>query len=325
MSVTVTPGLVSIVVASYNHADYLKQRMDSLIAQTYPNIEIIVIDDHSTDNSLEVLKLYESFPKVNLIVREENGGWVTVSNQGVELSSGEFVIFANCDDACDPHMIESLVSAIQKHPKAGISYCRSIMIDAENNIIGDDYYYREKAFKIRCLFDTLITRKEMRLFLLYSCVIPNLSAALIRKECLSEVGVLSHDYKVCSDWDLFFRISARFDVAYVSESLNKFRQHNTTIRASIKERIVIDEYLRLLLSQIKKTDISPLKKTRYKINVMYIWSSHFMLPSTLGLKNFRFHLEKVLKYDPYAICYLPIAVIMRFFTLFIFLFKKKLL
>lgn len=56
------PGLVSIVVASYNHAEYLVQRMDTLIAQTYPDIEIIVIDDCSTDNSLQVLRPYESDP-----------------------------------------------------------------------------------------------------------------------------------------------------------------------------------------------------------------------------------------------------------------------
>ena len=95
------PGLVSIVVASYNHAEFLEQRMTSLINQTYQNIEILVIEDCSPDNSLEVLRKYESHPKVKLIVREKNGGWVAVSNQGIDLSSGEFVLFANCDDDCD--------------------------------------------------------------------------------------------------------------------------------------------------------------------------------------------------------------------------------
>ncbi len=323
MTFPVIPGLVSIVVASYNHAEYLTQRMDSLIAQTYSNIEIIVIDDHSTDNSLEILRRYESLPKVNLIVREENGGWVTVSNQGVELSSGEFVIFANCDDDCDPYMIEYLVSILQRYPKAGISFCRSLMIDSRNNIIGDDFFYREKAFKRLCTFDRLIAKREMTLFLLYSCVIPNLSAALIRKECLFEVGVLSHDYKVCSDWDLFLRISTRFDFAYVTKALNKFRQHRTTIRSQTKERIVIEEYLRLLLPLIKITDISQLKKTRYKIRVMYMWATHLILPSMSGLKNFKFHVEKVIKYDRYAIFYLPLALIIRLFALLIYLYKTK--
>ena len=78
-------GLVSVIVASYNHREYLKERMDSLINQTYQNLEILVIDDCSTDGSLEVLRGYESHPKVKLIIREINGGWVNVSNQGVDI------------------------------------------------------------------------------------------------------------------------------------------------------------------------------------------------------------------------------------------------
>ena len=129
MSINVKPGLVSVVVASYNHAEFLVQRMESLIDQTYQDIEILVIDDCSTDNSVEVLRRYESHPKVNLVIREKNGGWVTVSNQGVDMSSGEFVIFANCDDDCAPRMIDRLVAAMKIHPTAGIAFCRSLLVD----------------------------------------------------------------------------------------------------------------------------------------------------------------------------------------------------
>jgi len=323
MSIPITPGLVSIVVASYNHAEYLGQRMESLIAQTYQNIEIIVIDDHSTDNSLEVLRKYESHPKVNLVVRDKNGGWVTVSNQGVELSSGEYIIFANCDDDCDPYMIERLVAAMEIHHSAGIAFCRSIMIDANNRIIGVDLSHREKAFRNICVIDTLIAKREMSLFLLYSCVIPNLSAALIRKKCLLQVGALSHDYKVCSDWDLFLRISSFFDVAYVAESLNKFRQHKTTIRSSIKERVVIEEYLRLLLPKIKTFDLSLLEKSRFRIRVMYMWATHFMLRPLSGLKNLKYHVNKTINYDTIAIVYFLPALIIRLFVILSLVLKKR--
>ena len=74
MSGTFEPGLVTVVVASYNHARFLTRRMDSLLAQTYRQLEIIVIDDRSPDNSVEILRRYESDPRVNLIVREQNGG-----------------------------------------------------------------------------------------------------------------------------------------------------------------------------------------------------------------------------------------------------------
>lgn len=306
MSGDVKPGLVSVVVASYNHAKYLQQRMDSLISQTYQNIEILVIDDCSPDNSVEILRQYESNPKVRLIVREKNGGWVTVSNQGVELSSGEFVIFANCDDACDPRMIERLVESINRNATVGIAFCRSVMIDESNRVLGDDYAIREKSFRERCSVDTLLSGSEVSRYLLHSCVIPNLSAALIRRECFERVGYLSSDYKVCCDWDLFFRIAACFDFAYVAAPLNHFRQHKKTIRSITKDRVVFDEYFRLLLGQIRLLDLTFFERMKYRTHVMYLWSVHLVAPSTNGISNLTYHLSRICHLDcPALIFFVP--------------------
>ena len=127
MRSTPTQGLVSIIMASYNHADYLTGRMDSLICQTYENIEIIVIDDCSTDNSLDILRKYQDHKKVRLIIREANGGWINVFNQGIELSKGEFILFANCDDECDPEMIAYLVQSMSTNPSAGVSSSQIVL------------------------------------------------------------------------------------------------------------------------------------------------------------------------------------------------------
>lgn len=303
MSVIAKRGLVSIVVASYNHAEFLVQRMESLIGQTYPDIEILVIEDCSPDNSLEILRKYEPHPQVKLIVREKNGGWVAVSNQGVELSQGEFVIFANCDDDCDPRMIERLVAAMDANPSAGIAFCRSTLVDEEGRTLGDDFEIREPSFRARCQGDTLLKQKEMGRFLLHSCVIPNLSAALIRKECFETAGKLSPDYRVCSDWDLFFRIAAGYDVAYVAEPLNKFRQHGTTIRSATKGRITYEEYFRLLLGQIRSQDLSFFERCRFRTRVMYLWGTHLFSQPLIGLRNFPYHLGRVWQLDPAALLF----------------------
>ena len=306
-----TPGLVSVIVASYNHAVYLERRMESLIAQTYQNIEILVIDDCSPDNSVEILRRYSSHPKIKLVLREENGGWITVSNQGVELSSGEFVIFANCDDDCDPRMLERLVAGMNTHPSTGISYCRSLLIDECNHVIGNDFVIREKAFREKCASDILMTKAEIGRFLLYSCVIPNLSAALIRRTCLATVGNFSAEYRVCSDWDLFFRITEKFDVFYVAESLNKFREHRTTIRSSTKDRVIYEEYFRLLLPQFHKLNLSSFERARFRTRVMYLWTLHVLAPSFSGLSNVKFHTLSIVKYDAVALVFLPIAAVLR--------------
>jgi len=304
------PGLVSLVVASYNHAEFLVRRMDSLIDQTYQNIEILVIEDCSPDNSLEVLRKYESHPKVRLIVREKNGGWVTVSNQGIEESSGEFVLFANCDDDCDPHMVERLVNAMRMNPSAGIAFCRSLLVDERDHVLGDDYAIRERTFREQCVNDTLISGAQMGRFLLHSCVIPNLSAALIRKECFGAAGMLSAAYRVCSDWDLFFRIAAKYDVAYVAEPLNKFRQHGTTIRSVTKGRITYEEYFRLLLGQISLLDLTFAERCRFRSRVMYLWGIHLFSQPWIGLRNFPYHSKRVLQLDPMALAFFIPGLVM---------------
>jgi len=298
------PGLVSLVVASYNHAEYLFRRMESLIVQTYQNIEILVIEDCSPDNSLEVLRMYESHPKVRLIVREKNGGWVTVSNQGIEESSGEFVLFANCDDDCDPRMVERLVNAMRVNPTAGIAFTRSLLVDEYNNVLGDDFDIRERAFRNHCANDTLISGAQMGRYLLHSCVIPNLSAALIRRKCFGSVGLLSSAYRVCSDWDLFFRIASKYNVAYIAEPLNKFRQHATTIRSVTKDRITYEEYCRLLLGQIRLINLSFFERCRFRSNVMYLWGRHLFSQPRMGVQNFSYHLTRVLHLDPMALVFI---------------------
>ena len=322
MSDVIKSGLVSVVVASYNHAEYLEQRMDSLINQTYQDIEILVIDDCSTDRSVEVLRKYRRHPKVRLIIREKNAGWVAVSSQGVAMSSGEFIIFANCDDSCAPQMIERLVNAMYKHPSAGISFCRSFMIDEDGKLIGDDFLGREKTFKIRSNTDALLNQIEMNRFLLHSCVIPNLSAALFRKESYKAAGGLTSAYRVCSDWALFFKVVENYDVAYIAQPLNEFRQHKTTIRSSTKKQILYEEIIGLLLRQIALLDLTFVERMKYRLRVMFIWSVHILGPSFGGILSFFYLLRVVWRLDHVAIVYFPAAISVRFFTILLKLPRK---
>ena len=304
-------GLVSVVVASYNHAEFLARRMESLLDQTYVPMEILVIDDCSTDRSVEVLRRYGSQPRVKLVLRERNGGWVAVSNQGIEMATGEYILLANCDDACDPRMIERLVGSISQEPNIGVSFCRSTMIDDKDRILGDDFEVRERGFRTRCAADTKIGRDEMNRFLLHSCVIPNLSAALIRRRCFEVVGGLSDEYRACSDWEFFFRVASQFDFAYVAEPLNRFRQHPTTIRSAMKGRATLEEFLRLLLGRIGAIDLTALERLRYRVHAMYLWSIHLLSPRLQGLKDFPFHAKKVLSLDPASFFLLLPALMWR--------------
>jgi len=307
----VVAGRVSIIVASYNHARFLVKRLEGLQAQTYPDIEILVVDDRSTDDSLAVLRPFEGQAGLRVIARQENGGWVVTFNQGLAESTGEYLLFANCDDDCDPRLVERLVDALRQHPSAGIAFSRSLLIDADGRPLGTDFDQRQAAFRARCAGDTLIAGREMSRFLLHSCTIPNTGAALIRRACFETVGLFTEQYKVIGDWDFFFRVAARYDVAYVAEPLNWFRQHEGTIRSTSKARLICGEFLRLLLTQLHMVDLTWRERMTFRRRSMSLWALHLISPQMTGYRDLGYHWGIVRSLDPASLWFLGPCLVAR--------------
>jgi len=323
MSDSVTKGLVSVIIPSYNYASYLEKRIESILSQTYSDIEIIVIDDCSPDNSVEVLQKYVTHSKVTLVLKEENSGWISTNNQGVELAKGEYILFAQCDDLCEPTMIEKLVGAMQRNTSIGLSFCRSMLIDEHGKHLGEDYEMQEKSFKLRCKKGALLHKKEASIFFLQSCVIPNLSAVLIRKCVFDVVGEFPKDYPACADWAWFLSVAEHYDMAYVSEPLNYFMQHDETIRSLTKERVLYEEYFRLLLSNEKKLELSFVERSKARYRVMELWCQHLVKPSLNGIVNFPYHFAKIVGLDVTSLLYFPFALIVRILALLGKIMKLK--
>lgn len=303
-------GLVSVVVTSYNHARFLDERMRSLLGQRYGNMEIIVVDDRSTDDSVSVLEKYGTDPRVRLVVRERNGGWVAASNHGYELSTGEYVIFANCDDSCTPDLIGRLVAALEESPSAGLAFARSSLLGESGETLGTDFESREARFRRRCGADTVLSGEEMTRFLLHSCVIPNLSGAMFRAACYEDSGRLDEEYRVCSDWVLYFRVAERFDVSYVAEPLNYFRQHPRSIRESTKARVLFEEYMRLLYGYHRRISLAPWDRFRLKVRLGAL-ASQFMFPSARNAGGVWSLVEVITKYDSMGMLYLALGLAAR--------------
>jgi len=313
----VSDSTVGVVVTSHNHARFLKSRLDSLMVQTYPDLDLWAIDDCSTENNVEILREYEGQRGLRVVRRERNAGLIPVMNQCTEVSKAPFLLIAQCDDECDPRMIERLISALQRCPTAGLAFCRSALIDGQGRWVGDDFSLRERAFRRRCADDTLISSPEMARFLLHSCVIPNMSAVLMRRQCLDGLeGPFRSEYPVCVDWDFFFRVSESWDVAYVAEALNRFRQHPSTIRHRASDRVV-NEYLRLLLPRARRMDLSWGERCRYRIHHMSLWAAHLIPPSVKKLLVVPQQLSLVFRFDRSALLFFAPAVAFRIFVLIV--------
>lgn len=133
--------LVSVIIPNYNHARYLDERIQSVMNQTYLNFEVIILDDKSTDNSVEVINKYKENPRVSkIIVNEENSGSTFVQwKKGFEQARGELIWIAESDDSCDKTFLETLVRLFVHEPKCVLAYTRSVLFTDDNGFSFDSY------------------------------------------------------------------------------------------------------------------------------------------------------------------------------------------
>lgn len=264
--------LVSAVVTSYNHAEYLAERMDSLLSQTHPNLEIIVVDDASPDRSLDVLSRYAPLSNVTIIALEQNGGYANASNHGAAKANGEFLVFAECDDYSSPDQMERLLHPMLEDPSVGVVFSRSHIVNSAGVVIGSDFDSRDAEFRRHCRHDTRIPQAVMQTYFLRACVIPNMSAAMIRTDIFRHVQGLSPSFKICADWDYWCRVSACCDFHYISTPLNHFRTHTTTARNLFGIQKHVEEYYRLLYPAMHRTSLGWWARLSLRIHVAELWA-----------------------------------------------------
>ncbi len=229
--------LISIIIPNYNHEKYLKQRMDSIFNQTYQNIEVILLDDCSTDNSRDVISQYNEHPKVShCVFNEVNSGNTFVQwNKGIALAKGEFIWIAESDDFCEANFLYEVTMPLIEDPAVVLSYCQSNRVNEDGIVIGNWKEHTDSLnpdlFERDFIYDGNLFIEK---FLIYRNVIPNSSAVVFRKQRLDEIGYLSIDPKLryCGDWLFYFRLIINNKVGFICESVNCFRYHSESAIAT---------------------------------------------------------------------------------------------
>ncbi|WP_283390587.1 glycosyltransferase family 2 protein [Millionella massiliensis] len=268
---------VSIIFTSFNHKEYLSQALDALLGQSFEDFELIVVDDCSTDGSQLVLQDYAIRDKrIRLYLNDHNSGsYVYSTNQGAAYARAPYVVFAQCDDYAESTQLEKMAAVLDAYPSVGVVFSASRMVNELGQCLGEDFEVREKAFQQACQTDTFIEKQQMRRYLLHSCVIPNLSAAMVRRELFEMEGRLSSKYVVLADWDFWLKTALKTDFYFIRQPLNNFRQHKTTIRASIKIQRQIEEVFQMYytffdIAQMKAKDTWHWKNRIARIWIFYI-------------------------------------------------------
>ena len=196
--------LISVIIPAYNSAAFIVEALESVFAQTYAPVEVIVVDDGSKDNTAQVLQ-----PFLNRIqyIKKENGGPASARNRGIKDAKGEFIAFLDADDLWLPAKLEMQMKVMEPQPSIGLVGCYEYETTMAQEIIGNEIY--RNYFNAEDLTRNLIMRN----------VVGGGSSALVRRECFNRVGVFDETLRGTEDWDMWFRIAMAFEVRFVEEFL----------------------------------------------------------------------------------------------------------
>jgi len=201
---------VSVIIPTYNRADLLPEAIDSVLAQTWKEMEIIVVDDGSTDRTKETVRRYDD--RVRYFYKE-NGGPSSARNMGIKKAKGTHVAFLDSDDVWEPEKLRIQMDFMREHPEIKF-------VCTDSSLIGSRKSRERKLRKdsMGHLFPILYLNSFVRT-----------STALMVKECFQEIGYFDERYRSVEDYDVWLRVAKRFPIAYLNQPLVRYRKHEDNV------------------------------------------------------------------------------------------------
>lgn len=206
----ITTKKVSVIIPAYNQGLYLKEAVQSVLGQTYPNFELIIVDDGSTDNTADVVHRFQD-QRIRYIY-QENRGLSAARNAGIQHSDGEFLTFLDSDDLFFPDKLEVLLAELEQHPEVGFVAGQAVLIDEHGNPLGE-------------VFSTPLPDDPARLLLwnpLHVC------SVMVRRLWIDRVGLFDERFRAYEDWDMWLRLGrAGCPMRWVPYPVSMYRFHTS--------------------------------------------------------------------------------------------------
>ncbi len=245
------PPLVSICMPTHNGARWLREALDSALAQTHPNFEVVVSDDASTDETEEIVRSYRD-PRIRLARNKSALGLPGNWNRCIELAEGEYVHFLFQDDVFSPTCVARMVAVAEEDERVGLVFCRRKIHFEEPDTDAARHFLHHYAELHTGLLP--LERINDGRVLLRRCVGPELhrnrigepTAVLVRRRSFERWGVFDARLKQIVDWEMWLRIMAHEAVGFVDEPLVTFRVHASSATAA-NTRAARDRYDKLWL------------------------------------------------------------------------------
>jgi len=263
------PKKVSVVIPNYNYEKYIIERIDSILFQTYPIYELIIIDDCSKDNSVKVIskkieKIKKDYPNLNVkfLINEKNSGNVFCGWQrAFEESNGDYLWIAEADDSCANNFLETIMKGFD-NPDTVLSYCESLTTDENNVILMKDLREWIDIFKIgKWDNDYILTGKEeLSSTLCINNTIANASSVVFKKyngldykTWLKE----AQTFRLAGDWHFYSKVVEAGKVAYFKDSLNYHRMQSKSITLTTPGQKEYNEICKIqdeIMTRVELTD-----------------------------------------------------------------------
>lgn len=198
---------VSVIMATYNMGGYVGAAIESVLAQTVPDLELHVVDDGSTDDTAERVKRYLADPRVRYHY-QPNAGQTAAKNRGIAASTGEFIGFCDADDLWVPEKLAMQIPVFEQHPEAGVVYARTREIDEHGNPLPEKTHAEPTGQVTQELF--------------FENFVP-FGTAMVRRSLLLEHGAFRPDLRMGIDWELWLRLSVHCEFQFVPQVAYLYR------------------------------------------------------------------------------------------------------
>ena len=233
--------LISVIIPVYNGEKYISETLESVIAQTEKNWEIIAINDGSTDTSQTILENYlKKIPGRLQVISVENGGVSRARNIGVSAARGIYIAFLDQDDLWAPEKLQCQINMFFTNKSLGIAFTNESIIDQQGSII------REKALK----FDKK-NRGNIFDHLIFDNFIP-ISSVILEKKLFMAIGGFDPQFSLAEDYDFLLKVTQKVPVDFIDEPLLLYREHGESSTFQKIDRIMAESFTILRSWKVKK-------------------------------------------------------------------------
>lgn len=216
---------LSVIIPTYNGSKYLASALNSVVVQQDNEIECVVIDDGSTDNTLEIVENYRDRLNITLIAEARQGNWVANTNRALSVARGQYACFLHQDDLWLEGRLQNIKNAVATCPNAVLYLHDAVFIDSHGKPLG--------LWQCPLGKERVISLTEMKEKLLVQNFIA-IPSPIFNRETALEVGKLNSEFWYTADWDFWLKLASQGDTYYIPKSLAAFRVHadSQTIRRS---------------------------------------------------------------------------------------------